>query len=157
MNIYYVYAYLRTDGTPYYIGKGKGRRAYRPHKIAVPPESRIVFLERNLSEVGALAIERRMIRWYGRKINNTGILRNIAEGGDGTSLPGKLHGQYGSKRTEEQKKNLSILYTGRKLSSSTIAKRTKTYKENFNEERRKQKQEAVTGERNPMFGKHHTE
>lgn len=85
MNNFYTYAYLRIDGTPYYIGKGKGNRAYKKHVgIKVPPQERILILKQNLSNDAAIKHEIYMINVLGRKNIGTGMLRNLTDGGEGS-------------------------------------------------------------------------
>lgn len=106
-NIYYTYAYLRGDGTPYYIGKGKGKRAYdrKRHSAYVPSRSRILILKKNLTEDEAFNHEIYMISVFGRKDLETGILYNLTNGGDGPS---------GYVYTEEQRKKMGDVRRGKK-------------------------------------------
>ena len=86
---FYTYAYLRRDGTPYYVGKGSGRRAFdkNKHCVKVPPKERILFLKTGLTEKEAFKHEIYMIAVFGRKDLGTGILRNLTGGGEGPSNP----------------------------------------------------------------------
>lgn len=107
---YYTYAYLREDGTPYYIGKGKGYRMYDKHnRTSSPPKdkSRIIVLKQNLTEEEAFKHEIYMIAIFGRKDLGTGILRNLTSGGDGCS--GLIH-------TEESIRKMSKANQGRTMS-----------------------------------------
>lgn len=136
---YYVYAYIRASNlTPYYIGKGSGNRAW--HKtageIGKPRNSSlIIILEHDLTEIGALAIERRIIAWYGRIDINTGILRNKTDGGDGGN---------GIKLTPFQIQKLSDAKRGKKVKPRS-------------EEHRMRLSLSKKGKNNPNYGKVYTE
>jgi hypothetical protein len=89
MNEYYTYAYLREDGTPYYIGKGIGYRitnnSSRKGLKCPKDKSRVIKLKQNLTEDEAFKHEIYMISVFGRKDLGTGILHNRTDGGDGAS------------------------------------------------------------------------
>ena len=111
---YYTYAYLREDGTPYYIGKGKGYRCnYGTGKNCNPPKdrSRIIKLKQNLTEEEAIKHEIYMIALFGKKCDGSGILMNIADGGN---APPKICGDIHHMKTEEYRKRVSEKLTGRK-------------------------------------------
>jgi len=86
--MFYTYLWLRENGTPYYVGKGTGNRAFWRHgrKGTKPPDdySRVLIQE-FISEQDALFAEKFLISYYGRVDLGTGCLRNLTDGGDGSS------------------------------------------------------------------------
>jgi hypothetical protein len=127
MNIYYVYAYLREDDTPYYIGKGTGQRAWRHcrNDVIHPPKdkSKVVILKSELTEQIAFDVEKQLISQYGRIDVGTGILHNRTDGGN--SVPKRVW-------TEEAKLAMSKA-------------KTEWHKNN-----------DTSGKNNPMYGRKHS-
>lgn len=82
---YYVYVYLREDGTPYYVGKGKGVRAWvkhiRTNGIDLRPKdlSKIKIIAHRLGELESLVLENKLIHDHGFK-SDGGLLVNLKNG-----------------------------------------------------------------------------
>ncbi len=144
---FYVYAYLRKDGSPYYIGKGTKKRAWsKQHNVRLPADqSRIVIIENKLTNLGACAIERQLIRWYGRKDLGTGILYNRTDGGDGAN---------GSKLSNDRKKQISEYQSGKPKPWASRPGKLNTFFGQKHSDKTLAKQSLVKqGSSNPMFGK----
>jgi len=146
---FYVYAFLRsTDSpvapkhTPYYIGKGKGRRAYSLNRRGAPrpkDSSFIAFIQEGLTENEAFELEKYCIALYGRVDLGTGILRNLTNGGEGVT--GRIVSEEVKERIADAQREEKHRLWGKHLPKETKQKIS----------------EAIRGERHPMWGKTHTE
>lgn len=162
--MYYVYQLVdpRT-GNPFYIGKGKGRRAqthlwevpetrnkYKENKIASIRadglEPVIEYIAENIiDEQLAYDIESNMIHKYGRKgYDKNGILTNICEDARPPNHKGKTYEEiYGSEKAKEQ----------RELRSKLQKERGGYGPKQHSEQTKKLFSTLNSGSGNPMFGK----
>ena len=121
-NVYYVYAYSEPGSDrPFYIGKGKRRRAFhhlRPSILAggkqffyrklrkllasgVQPDVEIIY--DNCTEEEAFEAEKYFINFFGRRDNGTGCLCNRTDGGVGAE--GVVHSLEQRRRNSEYKRS----------------------------------------------------
>ena len=127
-NKYYVYG-LYEEGVelPFYIGKGCGRRVKRYALDGRKAHSYILdckfknlkrknkkleskILHMGLSEKEALEIERELIKQYGKRCDNTGILFNFTDGGDQPPSVHVIKSIYGDEKYNEILKKRNITY-----------------------------------------------
>jgi hypothetical protein len=131
-----VYAFFRHNGVPYYIGKGTSQRPYHCGKtnrsVHCPrmedgriDKSRIKLLFTGMEERDALDTEICLISLLGRidKDPENGVLRNMTDGGDGTS---------GRKMSEEQKRKMSEDRKGKKMSKESSRKKSIAFSDSGN-------------------------
>jgi len=149
---FYVYEHVRPDtGQVFYVGKGKGSRASNfggrsnLHKrivaklknLGLSIEVRMV--KTLLTETQALALERELVKKYGRINLGTGTLCNLTNGGD-KSVTGFKHSEEAKQKFSERNRynQQNGGYTkGRKLSDAhktalRLAKSNKTKEELVN-------------------------
>ena len=161
MSSFYTYAYLREDGTPYYIGKGKGNRAYSKHRkhIKVPNKNKILILKNNLTEKEAFKHEIYMINIFGRKDLGSGILINLSDGGDGVS--GYKHTELSKHKMKHSKRPTMLKETKEKISKTLKGRKksplTEEQKKKISETKKKLFKEGKYKTPNGMSGKTHKE
>lgn len=138
---FYVYAHLRKDGTPFYVGKGKDKRVidrtsrstwwWNIVLLDYPNEKfpKYVMLAEHLTEQEALDVEVFWIALFGRKnIHKNGLLVNNTDGGEGTvgvilsettrrkmsaSRIGGKNPMWGTKRPDYVRQAVSAANTGK--------------------------------------------
>ena len=130
---FYVYAYLRTDGTPYYIGKGQLRRAHQPHTRPGPKggvvnttprdPNRIRFLQWGLTEDESFEWEEDLIDILGTIEFKTGCLLNFTSGGDGLRDPTPSTRKRISESAKKRGMPANLIAAGREKANQVTCKK----------------------------------
>ncbi len=137
----YVYQHIRLDTNEiFYVGISKGKKYNRAYlkvrrnsywtNIINKTQYKIEIIKDNISWEEACVIEKELITKYGRKDNNTGILANMTDGGEGKvnviyteEQKEKLKNQFKNlERTDSWKNNIKLVKTGSKHSEETKKK-----------------------------------
>lgn len=95
--MFYVYLHVNPiTNEPFYVGKGKNNRAYSSHgrnklwhNVVNKYGKTVQFVAEGITEEEAIRIECSLIEKYGRRDNETGILVNMTDGGEGVA--GKVY------------------------------------------------------------------
>lgn len=130
--VFYVYLWLRTNGIPYYVGKGKGNRGFtsKAHRVKRPPYDENIIVQEYESEKDAFEAEAFFISYYGRVDLGTGCLANLTYGGDGSSgtvvsletRKKQSIFQKGRPKSEEHRKKIGLGHKGKPKSKEQCAK-----------------------------------
>ena len=146
----YVYGEYEFDYEPFYVGKGKKKRAYffkrsfygnhlfldKMTKICSPV---VLIIKDRISETKAFELEKALIALIGRKDFGKGVLCNLSDGGDGVG------GCIRKPCSEETKRKISKGNKGKICSEDTL-KKMSIAKRNISEETRKKMSKPKTEE-----------
>jgi len=182
---YYTYLWLRVDGSPYYVGKGKGKRGFASagHGVHCPKDSTRIITQDWLSEEQAFEAEIFLIAYYGRIDLGTGCLRNRTHGGEGCPgfhgakseehrrLIGEAvkkfwaskvripwnKGQSSSQLSRAVKKSWLTRKRGEKRSKESCRRISEAAKKSWTPERRRESSKKFKGNQNFLNHKHRTE
>lgn len=174
---FYVYAYFELGSdTPFYIGKGTGKRAYdhlsswylKGKKTLFHNKIRkmlrdgshpcVRILHEDLTEDEALKTEMDLIAKYGRRDNGTGCLCNVTDGGEGMSghvASAETRAKMSAKRrgrvfSAEHRAKLSEAARVRSVSREHLARMTAALlSKPVSEETRRKRSEATRGRAKP--------
>lgn len=153
-NIFYVYEHYTNDTDEiFYVGYGRNDRAYDFGRrsdywksVYSKHGATVKIIRNNLSLNEAVELECELIKKYGRRDLNTGMLVNLTDGGEGL--------KNASLATKQK-----LSYIASHISEETREKMRKSAKNRppMKEETKQKLREYFTGKNNPNYGKKFSE